>query len=82
MVRALDDGYTVERNGLGMIFRSAQPGTVPFYRLWQAKEDDHFYTTSAAERDAAIRDGGYTDEGVAGYVYQTSGCPGVASLYR
>ncbi|KAG6891436.1 hypothetical protein C0992_006695 [Termitomyces sp. T32_za158] len=43
--------------------------TVPLYRLYSASGTDHFYTTSAAERASAMRIG-YSDEGIAGYVFQ------------
>jgi hypothetical protein len=39
---------------------------IPLYRLRNAVE--HLYTTSAAERDNAIAQYGYTDEGIACYV--------------
>ena len=42
---------------------------------------DHFYTTSAAERDNAMFAFGYTDEGVACYVFDAQ-APGTAPLYR
>jgi hypothetical protein len=44
-------------------------GAIPLYRLYSEAASDHFYTTSAAERDNAIAAYGYRDEGVAGYVW-------------
>ncbi len=44
-------------------------GAIPLYRLYSETASDHFYTTSAAERDNAIAQYGYRDEGVAGYVW-------------
>jgi hypothetical protein len=41
----------------------------------------HFYTTNAVERDNAIHNLGYNDEGIAGYVY-TGPAAGPAPLYR
>ncbi len=41
---------------------------IPFWRLYNENIQDHFYTTDAAERDRAIRDYGYKDDGVACYV--------------
>ncbi|CAN5331376.1 hypothetical protein BH10ACI2_BH10ACI2_02850 [soil metagenome] len=52
--------------------------TVPLYRLFLG---DHFYTTNKAERDSAVQNAGYRDEGIAGYVYATSQ-PGTVELRR
>ena len=54
------------------------------YRLWNPKVADHFYTMSAPERDRAVKDLGYTDEGVTGYVYTPVSGPfcGGKPLYR
>ncbi|HEY4384976.1 MAG TPA: hypothetical protein VGN34_10930 [Ktedonobacteraceae bacterium] len=41
--------------------------SIPFYRLFNRTNGDHFYTTSTSERDSAVS-GGYTDEGIACYV--------------
>jgi uncharacterized protein DUF5648 len=59
---------------------SANPSKVPLFRLVSRTGDNHFYTTSAAERDRASKQG-YRDEGVAGYV-ATSQVPGTVPLYR
>jgi hypothetical protein len=56
---------------MGQIGASPLAGTTALHRL--VKGNDHFYTTSAAERDYAISVG-YASEGVAGYVW-TSRCP-------
>jgi Common central domain of tyrosinase/Repeat of unknown function (DUF5648) len=42
---------------------------------------DHFYTTSAAERDNAVASFGYTSEGTACYVFDNQQ-PGTTPLYR
>ncbi|NUP11835.1 MAG: hypothetical protein HOW73_37785 [Polyangiaceae bacterium] len=44
-------------------------GAVPLYRLYLAPNNWHFYTISAAERDNAVVNLGWTDEGIAGYVW-------------
>ncbi|MGE5415456.1 MAG: stalk domain-containing protein [Acidobacteriota bacterium] len=50
------------------------PNTVPLYRLYTAKYyGDHFYTIDKAARDAAIKNGGYTDEGICCYVVPPTG---------
>ncbi len=43
-------------------------GAIPLYRIHLAGPNWHFYTTSAAERDAAVANG-WTNEGVAGFVW-------------
>ena len=58
----------------------ATPGTDPLYRLFKEGTPSHFYTMSAAERDAVIADG-YIYEQDAGYMY-TSNQPGTDPLYR
>lgn len=52
---------------LGYIATDAQCGSTPLFRLYGA--GDHFYTTSEAERDAAVAMYGYTFEFVAGHVW-------------
>ena len=42
-------------------------GGTPFYRLYNANILDHFYTTSAPERNNANINLGYALEGVAAY---------------
>jgi Neuraminidase-like domain/Repeat of unknown function (DUF5648)/Salmonella virulence plasmid 28.1kDa A protein len=49
-----------------------------FYRLFNGT--DHFYTTSAAERDSAV-DGGYLLEGVEGHPFDDL-APGTVPLFR
>jgi len=53
--------------------------TVPLYRLYGSSH--HFYTTSKAERDSAIQNANYKDEGIAGYVFDKL-VPGTVALYR
>lgn len=62
------EGTTVE-GVMGYIATASDTaGSTPLYRVFLGASGDHFYTTSAAERDNAIA-GGYVDEGVAGYVW-------------
>jgi hypothetical protein len=58
-------GAVLEGNS-GFIGSSAFCGGFPLYRV--SGPSDHFYTTSAAERDSAVA-GGWIDEGIAGYVW-------------
>ncbi len=52
---------------IGFVSPSAQCGNVPLYRLTNGA--NHFYTTSAPERDNAVNNLGYTNESIAGYVW-------------
>lgn len=63
-----------------------RPGsTVALFRLVDFGKNsygrDHFYTDSATERDSAITDYYYHDEGVAGFVYPDEAA-GTVPLYR
>ena len=49
--------------------RPRPPGTTPLYRLLNRDNGDHFYTASAAERDAAVAQHGYLSEGIACHVF-------------
>lgn len=46
-------------------------GSIPVYRLYEPGTNNHFYTTNSAERDSAISNLGYQNEGVAGYVWSS-----------
>lgn len=50
----------------------ASNGT-PLYRLYNGASGDHFYTTSASERDIAVVRSGYAYEGIAAYVATAGG---------
>jgi hypothetical protein len=63
------------------VFANPTPATTPLYRVYSAGVDDHFYTTSAAERDGAIQNLGYVDEGVACHVFANP-APDTTPLYR
>src|SRR5215471_2822922 len=73
-------GYRAEGTPFN-VYSAHQPGTTPLYRLYLAKNDDHFYTTSAAERDHAIHKLGFTNEGNIGYVHPSDPA-GTEPLYR
>ncbi len=55
--------------------------TTPLYRLYSAAQGDHFYTTSASERDTAIARDGYVSESVTGYILSAQ-VAGSMPLYR
>jgi hypothetical protein len=51
------------------VFAAAGAGTTPLLRAFSPASGDHFYTTSAAERDNAVAKLGYLSEGVACHVF-------------
>jgi hypothetical protein len=64
------EGIPVNEGALGYIATAeGTAGSMPLYRLYLASNGDHFFTTSAAERDNAVASFGYLYEGVAGYVW-------------
>ncbi|KAF7345869.1 hypothetical protein MVEN_01608800 [Mycena venus] len=50
------------------IYPSQICGSIPLYQIFQSATTQHFYTISSTERDTMLASGGWTDEGVAGYV--------------
>lgn len=54
---------------LGFWATSAACGAVPLYRLYHSEQNNHFFTTSAPERDNAVNNLGYRFERIAGYVW-------------
>ena len=54
---------------VGYIASDATCGGTPLYRLYSGTASNHFYTTSATERDNAVSTYGYRYEAVVGYVY-------------
>lgn len=63
-----ENAGTVVRS-LGFWATEPSCGAVPLYRLYNGAQGNHFYTTSAAERDNAVSNLGYVFEFVAGYVW-------------
>ena len=61
-------GSTVE-GIMGYVGRAPGCGSTPLYRL--VRGNDHFYTTSASERDSAVA-GGYRLEGTEGHVWRAA----------
>lgn len=54
---------------VGYMATSPTCGAIPLYRLYTSASNNHFYTTSAAERDNAVSAYGYSYESIAGYVW-------------
>lgn len=54
---------------LGYVSSDLRCGAMPLFRLYSSSSGDHFYTTSAAERDNAVASYGYQSEGGVGYVF-------------
>lgn len=63
------EGTAAPELTMGFISPDARCGSTPLYRLRNAPPDAHFYTTSAGERDNAVSNLGFVDEGIAGYVW-------------
>ncbi|KAG5636077.1 hypothetical protein H0H81_009197 [Sphagnurus paluster] len=53
----------------------------PFYRSYNSRIVDHFYTTNLGEDRRAINSLGYSDEGISSYIFSRSQ-PGTVPLYR
>ena len=69
------------------IFGSQIANSVPLIRLFNGKSIDHFYTISQEEADTVIDLSGYTEEGIAGFVFSNSpatciATPGTVPLFR
>ncbi len=63
------EGTGAPESTLGFIAASAVCGATPLYRTLNAAGAAHFYTVSAPERDNAVHNLGFLDEGIAGYVW-------------
>nr|VWO97675.1 Galactokinase (EC (Galactose kinase) [Ganoderma boninense] len=57
------------------------PTAVPLFRLYSAKNRDHYLTANATDRDATLNRGNYVSDGIAGYVYPDQEC-GTVPLWR
>jgi hypothetical protein len=70
--------YRIEIHDSGEVVpqQPAPPaGTLPLYRYYNAANGDHFYTMNKAEGDNAVQTGGYTHEGISGYLYPSTSIP-------
>ncbi len=63
------EGTAAPELTMGFISPDARCGSTPLYRLRNVPPDAHFYTTSAPERDNAVNNLGFADEGIAGYIW-------------
>jgi len=64
-----NSGYVLDAiNYTGYIFLTYQEYTVPLFRMYNAREGRHFYTTNSSENDAVLDSNvGWAPEGVTGY---------------
>lgn len=63
------EGTAAPELTVGFMMMDESCGATPLYRLLNAPPDAHFYTVSAAERDNAVNNLGFVDQGIAGYVW-------------
>lgn len=63
------EGTAAPELTVGFISPDDRCGATPLYRLLNVAPDAHFYTTSAGERDNAVGNLGFQDQGIAGYVW-------------
>lgn len=63
------EGAGTLESALGFMSPDERCGGIPLYRLYHGGNDAHFYTTSAAERDNAVANLGWTYEAVTGWVW-------------
>ena len=60
-----------EEGTLGYLSPTPLCGAVPLYRSYNPGSHDHFYTTDPGEHERATHGGGWNDEGIMGYVWQS-----------
>jgi hypothetical protein len=67
---AMSAGY---RDGgiIGYIATSQVSGSEPFYRMATSNGGVHFYTSSAGEKAQVLGQGGWSDQGVLGYIWSS-----------
>lgn len=70
---ALESGY-LDDGVAGYIYPSQVCGSVPFYGLYNTAATEHFYTINATDYNAMLASGAWTDEGIAGYVFDLDPC--------
>lgn len=63
------EGLGAPQLTVGFISPVETCGAIPLYRAFSGAAGNHFYTVSAPERDNAVANLGYVDEGVAGWVW-------------
>ncbi|MCX4240925.1 hypothetical protein [Paraliomyxa miuraensis] len=63
------EGTAAPELAMGFISPDDRCNATPLYRLLNVGPDAHFYTVSAAERDNAVDNLGFQDQGIAGYVW-------------
>ena len=81
---ATQSGYTLESSNFGCIFSTSKhfPHELrPVYRLYSPSAQDHFLTTSKAERDYCTQSGGFVSEGIFGYTFKNQKA-GTVPMYR
>nr|VWO99998.1 Uncharacterized protein [Ganoderma boninense] len=78
----LANGYTAQGIAAYILPADTQaPTAVPLFRLYSAKNRDHYLTANATDRDVTLNRGNYVSDGIAGYVYADGEC-GTVPLWR
>ena len=63
------EGTAAPEQTMGFISPDDRCGATPLFRTRNVPADAHFYTTSEAEKDNAVNNLGFADEGIAGYIF-------------